>query len=87
MTLTLFAETRDGDLDNFLTGICDGLMAIHPGGRTWINEDEWARLPASCHPRNAILLADDSAVTEIIARREPPGPNGKGYELALEWDE
>lgn len=58
-----------GDLDNFITGICDGLQAadpkakLHSGFNRMGNED--------IHPSVPLVLTNDSLVVEIVARKQP----------------
>ena len=33
-------EPGSGDLDNFVSGVCDGLMKAHTNALVWINQDE-----------------------------------------------
>lgn len=55
-----------GDLDNFLTGICDGLQAAH--SRTPLQD--WCETDcAELHPRNAIAMVDDAEVVAINAAK------------------
>lgn len=56
-----------GDLDNFITGICDGLMAAAP--RSKLHEDWSDPGNAAIHPGLAIGIVDDSEVVEITARK------------------
>lgn len=58
-----------GDLDNFLTGICDGLQAAHP--RALLHPEFERSDLRDIHPRNALLLKNDSLVMEINARKLP----------------
>ena len=56
-----------GDLDTFITGICDGLMAANPQAKhhgRW-GEDDCVDISPEC----ALLIGDDSQVVEIVARR------------------
>ena len=68
-----------GDLDNFVTGICDGLQPADPRARIAIAFEEHIR------PSIAVGIANDREVMEIVARkiiaREEPF-----YELTLEGD-
>jgi hypothetical protein len=43
LELRVYAQTSAGDLDNFVTGVCDGLMAAHP--RTPIRDEDWSDVP------------------------------------------
>ncbi|MBN1754782.1 hypothetical protein JW877_01075 [bacterium] len=79
--LVLYADERAGDLDNFITGICDGLMAAHT--RTPIFDTDWEDIPANAHPRLPIAFEDDSVVKKITAERVDPGIGGFRYELSI----
>ena len=68
LELTVFAPASAGDLDNFITGICDSLMAAHPSVR-W-SETAWADVPREAWPDRALVYLDDSQVQQITARRE-----------------
>ncbi len=56
-----------GDLDNFVTGICDGLMAAHP--RAALDATWAADSMQDIHPRYAIAISDDSEVVSIFAKK------------------
>lgn len=64
------ANAREvGDLDNFITGICDGLMAA---GGTFRAGPEWgAPGLEGVHPNRCVAIVDDAAVVEIAARKIP----------------
>ena len=80
--LRLFASPAEGDLDNFITGICDGLMAAHPS--TPIDPALWSDVPPDARPDESILLRDDSLVRRIEAERLPLTSGGTRYELDVE---
>ena len=56
-----------GDLDNFVTGVCDGLMAAAIGARS---DPRW-EVPGleSVHPSKTVAIEDDSAVVSINATK------------------
>ena len=85
LSLKLFAEPRAGDLDNFITGICDGLMACHRQVR--IDDSAWVELPEAARPHQAIAFTDDSLVASINARREPRNVGATRYELEVDWQD
>jgi hypothetical protein len=59
------ANTKQtGDLDNFVTGICDGLQSGRGKWAQWEHVDY-----ASVHPDKAIAIADDYAVIAIDAEK------------------
>jgi hypothetical protein len=66
-----------GDLDNFITGICDGLQS---GKGTWAAWD--TRELESVHPRNAVAIVDDSEVVKIDAEKII-GPGEPWYSVEL----
>ncbi len=76
-----------GDLDNFITGVCDGLMAAHPNllrAKTW--HDAFNSEPVEIAPSQSIAFEDDRYVTEICARKavDPALGNGYRYDVKLE---
>ena len=82
-------RTGPGDLDNFITGVCDGLMAAHPNIRR--RQDYWAEEFRTCEdesllPSEPIAFEDDRYVTEICAKKvvDPALGNGCRYEVKLE---
>lgn len=82
LEIIIYAEPQCGDLDNFISGICDGLMAVHPN--TPINESDWSDVPSDVHPRKPVAFADDAIVEKIVARRESPVPTGAyRYEVTI----
>jgi hypothetical protein len=83
LTVRVFAAVSAGDLDNFVTGVCDGLMAAHPN--TPIIQTDWSDVPPAIHPANAIVYDDDSCVFRIIAERLECPPEGPRYEIELAW--
>ena len=58
-------EKGSGDLDNFITGVCDGLMNAHPRAKIHRLFCE----SSNVDPAKAIAFDDDSEVTQICARR------------------
>ena len=60
-------ENGSGDLDNFVTGVCDGLMRAHP--RAKINPLFRKRENSDVDPAKVIAFDDDSQVTQISAKR------------------
>jgi len=84
MELQIYADPADGDLDNFITGVCDSLMAAHP--RTPINDADWNNLSPSIRPSQAIVYDDDRLVQKITVERVSPNQEGKHYIVTLEFD-
>ena len=69
-----------GDLDNFITGICDGLQAAHP--HTPI-ADRWTEHDCELiHPHKAIGILDDVEVVSIDAKKVL-GDDAQWYSLEL----
>jgi Holliday junction resolvase RusA-like endonuclease len=69
-----------GDLDNFVTGVCDGLMAAN--GVTWQLDDysdlEWQGVL----PDQTVGFKDDASVVSITARKVA-AEGGESYTLTL----
>ncbi len=74
---------RVGDLDNFVTGVCDGLMAAH----TRIKQDPRWEVPecAKVHPSKCAAIEDDDAVISIMARKVVGG-SAPCYRVSLEGE-
>jgi len=81
LEINVYADPRAGDLDNFIAGICDGLMAAHP--KTPIDDQAWIDIPSEAHPRKAIALSDDSIVERIVAERRRIAESGSWYEVLI----
>jgi len=67
--VTIYAPEKEiesiGDLDNFVTGICDGLQAADPSAKM-----QEAILDA-CNPYEPLLFYSDARVYEILAKKTP----------------
>ena len=74
---------RAGDLDNFITGVCDGLMAANPGIK---KHPRWsdAKLD-TIKPDVTVAIADDSEVISIHATKTGT-ENGVWYDVVLEGE-
>ena len=71
-----------GDLDNFVTGVCDGLMAADP--RATIHPLFEKQENADVDPSKTIAIRDDQHVVEINASKTVgPGTHCR-YEVTLE---
>ena len=81
--LRLFAAPENGDLDNFITGICDGLMAAHP--RTPIDLKLWTGISELAQPNRIICYMDDKLISKITAERLTSDAHEQHYEVELEW--
>lgn len=75
---------RVGDLDNFIAGVCDGLMAAGPRIR---RDTRWmADELASINPDLAIAIEDDSEVCSIMAMKETSHDGSMWYRVILEGE-
>ncbi|MDE2660162.1 MAG: hypothetical protein OXI45_08120 [Acidobacteriota bacterium] len=73
-----------GDLDNFVTGVCDGLMAADP--RATVHPLFGKEENADVDPSKTIAIRDDQHVVEINASKTVgPGTHCR-YEVTLEGD-
>lgn len=82
MVLSVYADASAGDLDNFITGVCDGLMAAHANTRC--ADADWSDARPEIHPRNPVAFRDDACVHSIRAERLPP-VGGPHYDVELSW--
>lgn len=86
-TLRIYIPVNDrsiGDLDTFVTGVCDGLMATATGGKLdpmWSDEEL-----KSIYPTKTIAILDDSQVVSIVADKIIGGTDKQWYEVALEGE-
>lgn len=73
-----------GDLDTFVTGVCDGLMAAYPGGKLDPIWDE----PKLEHiyPSKMIAIVDDSQVVSIQAEKIIGDTDQPWYKVILEGE-
>jgi len=81
LQLCIHASMRDGDLDNFVTGVCDGLMAAHQNSPVTIAD--WQDVPDTIHPQHAIAFHDDAWIMQIVAARVVPQSAERFYEVQL----
>jgi len=75
---------RVGDLDNFITGVCDGLQAADPraGGKT-----KWAKeAPPEIQPNECIAIKDDCYVVQILAEKVGDDSARDWYEIEIEGE-
>jgi hypothetical protein len=87
-----------GDLDTFVTGVCDGLMAAPRKGildpiwdldRTWENGELLGvdgGDAVSIHPSKTIAIVDDSEVVSIQAKKIIGDTDQQWYEVVLEGE-
>jgi hypothetical protein len=74
---------RIGDLDNFVAGVCDGLMAAVPRSN---KDPQWDMADyALIHPLKCIAIEDDDAVVSIVARKVVGG-SVSWYHITLEGE-
>lgn len=72
-----------GDLDNFITGICDGLMAATQRSKV----EWWSRhVGDPVHPSLAVAIEDDSEVVQIQAEKVVGQTTEPWYEVILEGE-
>ncbi len=68
LTLKVYLKKNNktkGDLDNFLTGICDGLMVAHKGAKI---SPKFKGLD-KINPEEVRFIVDDFKIIEIIAKK------------------
>lgn len=73
-----------GDLDTFVTGVCDGLMATSYGGKLdpiWENEEL-----EGIYPTETIAIDDDSQIVSIQAEKIIGDTDQPWYEVNLEGE-
>lgn len=83
LSLRVYAPREAGDLDSFVTGAFDGLMAAHTG--VPIDLALWAAVPEAARPDRALLYVDDSRVSKIEAERLAPDDSTSRYEVEVEF--
>ncbi len=83
MRVRVEALREEGDLDNFITGICDGLMAAK--GEAWRDTIRWTEQPAAIQPDRHIVYTDDRWIDRIEAERIAPEQGRRGYTVELVW--
>ncbi len=73
-----------GDLDNYVTGVCDGLMAAHPRAKlheTWAVESS-----PDIRPQHSIAILDDFSIMEISAKKLTGSREEPWYRITLSGD-
>jgi hypothetical protein len=83
LSIRVFAPDGAGDLDNFATGILDGLMAASL--MTSIDPAIWSDVPEGVQPDKTIAFRDDKHVWRLHVERFPEPPSGPCYEVEIEW--
>lgn len=83
LELTIFMiknNKQEGDLDNYITGICDGLMTAFKGNTKISAEfDKYADID----PSTFCLFEDDSQIIEIVAKKNISENNSKHYRVCI----
>ena len=74
-----------GDLDTFVSGVCDGLMKRDP--KSELYEETWSNPEyQDVHPDKRIAIVDDSQVICIRAEKVIGDLNQQRYEVMLEGE-
>ncbi len=81
LKLTFYTDPKAGDLDNFISGVCDGLMAAP--SNTPIDASAWFDLPSDARPAKAIAFGDDAIISRIDAERVVPKATRYWYEVTI----
>ena len=85
LTMHVYVGIRNdrsaGDLDNYITGVCDGLMAANP--RASIHESLLAPDCKDIHPSRTIAILDDSQVVSIEAKKLVGSDPSPWYKVSL----
>ena len=77
------SNTRaSGDLDNFISGICDGLMAADRCSK--IHSLLCKPQNSTIHPHKTIAICDDSQVIKICAEKLVGSCTSEWYEVEIE---
>jgi hypothetical protein len=86
LSLSVYVGTRHtrrkGDLDAYIAGVCDGLMAATPITHLAVLWDTSALAPIS--PRRAIVFRDDSQIVSIRAEKIAGASPTPWYEVKVE---
>ena len=77
-------DRRTGDLDTFIAGVCDGLMATNYGGRLATLWDDFKS--SGIYPTEPVAIEDDSQVVYIQAEKIVSDTDQPWYEVVLEGD-
>lgn len=83
INLTIISSEKEiesmGDLDNFMTGICDGLQAADPRAKI----HDLVKSECIISPLQPILFYTDAKVFEINAKKVPIDENNGYYEVKI----
>ena len=78
-------NSGSGDLDNFVSGVCDGLMRAHPNTPSTSFHDLFRKPENSdVHPTKSLAFEDDSQVVKINAEKLVGPEDHSWYEIELE---
>ena len=77
----LWTRREHGDLDNFVTGVCDGLQAADPRA---FEDTSWTDVPTDERPHRPIAYTDDSWIRRIEAELVSSESGDLSYEVAVE---
>ena len=77
-------DRHSGDLDNFIAGVCDGLMAGDPRSSAHQSFDERENSPV--HPSKTVAIFDDSQVMRVDAEKLVGLSDDHWYEIKLEGE-
>lgn len=88
LSITIYVGTVNdrvvGDLDNFITGVCDGLMAADPRAKM---DARWFKPELEhIHPTKPIAIVGDSQVEFIEAKKVVGDSPQPWYEIILEGE-
>lgn len=85
LSIHLASNSRTtGDLDNFITGVLDGLQAAAPG-TPWHDMPRWNQPDAElCRPDRVVAIVDDCEVIEVTARKILDAASSAWYSVVLE---
>ena len=75
-------DRGSGDLDNYVAGVCDGLMAAHRNAKPDGSFEESEN--SAVHPTKPIAILDDSNVIKIDAEKLVGLEDKYWYEIELE---
>jgi hypothetical protein len=77
------SDVRPGDLDNFITGVCDGLQKA--SARCKPNQ-RWREAPSKIGPQRAIGFENDAEVVSISASKTFTTHGPSWYRVVLEGE-
>ena len=86
LELTIFIPAMEGasvgDLDNFVSGVCDGLQKADSNVK---EVHRWFEEPGleGIAPREALLFADDKQVVSIRAEKQTVGGERQAYYVVI----